>query len=252
MLRLWPAPSGSSLAEVDADGLESVYRYPEPLTAPYLRANFLSTANGQVAADGRTAGLGSQADRVLLGRLRRLADVILVGAGTVRADNLRGARSPGDLKVQRRNRGQVDVPQIAVVTASADLDVASRFFTDTLVPPLILTVKAAPPANTARLAEAGAEVLVVGDERAEVEQILGALAERHLYRILCEAGPQLLADLIAADAVAELCQTIAPLIGGGGQISSDLPHHLRAMNLATVLVDDSVLFLRYLRDRSAP
>jgi riboflavin biosynthesis pyrimidine reductase len=251
VLRLWPAPSGSSLAEVDADGLESVYRYPEPLTAPYVRVNFLSTANGQVAADGRTAGLGSQADRVLLGRLRRLADVILVGAGTVRADNLRGARSPGDLKVQRRNRGQVDVPQIAVVTASADLDVASRFFTDTLVPPLILTVKAAPPANTARLAEAGAEVLVVGDERAEVEQILGALAERGLYRILCEAGPQLLGDLIAADAVAELCQTIAPLIGGGGQISSDLPHHLRAMNLATVLVDDSVLFLRYLRDRSA-
>jgi len=62
----------------------------------------------------------------------------------------------------------------------------------------------------------------------------------------------LLGDLIAADAVDELCQTIAPLIGGGGQISADLPHCLRAMSLATVLVDDSVLFLRYLRDRSAP
>jgi riboflavin-specific deaminase-like protein len=252
MLRLWPAPSGSSLAVVDADELESLYSYPEPLTAPYVRVNFVSTANGQVAVDGRSAGLGSQADRVLLGRLRRLADVILVGAGTVRADNLRGARSPGDLKVQRRNRGQVDVPPIAVVTASADLDAASRFFTDTLVPPLVLTVKAAPLANTARLAEAGAEVLVVGDERAEAEQILGALAERNLYRILCEAGPQLLGDLIAADAVDELCQTIAPLMGGGGQASSDLPYYIRAMNLESVLVDDSALFLRYLRERSAP
>jgi riboflavin-specific deaminase-like protein len=250
MLRLWPAPSGSSLAVVDAAELESAYGYPEPLTAPYVRLNFVSTANGQVAVDGRTAGLRSQADKVLLGRLRRLADVILVGAGTVRADNLRGARSPGDLRVQRRNRGQVDVPQIAVVTASADLDVASRLFTDTWVPPLILTVKAAPPAHTARLADAGAEVLVVGDDRAEVGQILGALADRNLNRILCEGGPQLFGDLIAADSVDELCLTLAPLVGGGGQISPEMPHYMRAMNLESVLVEDGALLLRYRRDRS--
>jgi riboflavin-specific deaminase-like protein len=234
---------------VDASELESIYRYPDPLNRPYVRLNFVCSANGKVAVDGRSADLGSEADRLVFGRLRQLADVILVSAGTVRADGYRGARSWQALRARRRERGQLEVAPIAVVTASADLDVDGPLFTDAWVPPLVLTVKSAPPANIARLADAGAEVLVVGDERAQVSKILDALASRSLYRILCEGGPPLFGALITADAVDELCLTLAPCVGGSGQISTDIPNSVRAMRLESVLTDDGALLIRYRHDR---
>ena len=78
----------------------------------------------------------------MFGLLRELAEVVLVGAGTVRAEKYRGARRP--------TRGRATPPPIAVVTGSADLDPESRLFTDTAVPPLVLTAESAPAAPTPR------------------------------------------------------------------------------------------------------
>jgi hypothetical protein len=61
--------------------IETIYKYPDSLDTPYVRLNFSCTASGNVAVDGRSAGLSSMADKKVFGRLRRLADVILVGAG---------------------------------------------------------------------------------------------------------------------------------------------------------------------------
>jgi riboflavin biosynthesis pyrimidine reductase len=246
---LWPPPSGSVPAEVERSELEAVYAYPEPLAKPYVRLNFVCSANGKVAVDGSSTGLATQADRLILGRLRWLADVILVGAGTVRADGYRGARSWEKLTARRRKRGQSDVAPIAVVTASADLDPYGPLFTDTWVPPLVLTVRSAPAAKVARLEEAGAEVLVVGDDRGEAGLILSALASRGLYRVLCEGGPPLFGELIAADVVDDLCLTIAPVVGGVGQISTGPPVGMHPMRLESVLADDDSLLIRYCRDR---
>ena len=135
------------------------------------------------------------------------------------------------------------------LTASADLDPRGPLFTDATVPPLILTVESAPVANIDRIREAGGEVHVVGDVRAEPARIVDALASRGLIRVLCEGGPSLFGDLIAADAVDELCLTISPRVGGTGQISSATPDTVRPMRLESVLVDDGVLLLRYRRDR---
>jgi len=245
--RIWPP--GDGLPAVRESELDTIYSYPEPLTRPYVRLNFVSSVNGKVAVDGRSAGLGSEADKLVFGRLRRLADVIVVGAGTARADRYRGARTWPALRAERRERGQAEVPPIAVVTASADLDAEGPLFTDTVVPPLVLTVESAPKAKIDRLRAAGAEVLLVGAGRAGPAQIIDVLASRGLNRILCEGGPSLFGDLIAADAVDELCLTISPYVGGTGQISTATPDSVRAMRLESVLVDDGVLLTRYRRDR---
>jgi 5-amino-6-(5-phosphoribosylamino)uracil reductase len=236
--RLLPAPA--TLDELDDSALAAHYAYPDDLVAPYVRVNFVASLDGAVSVEGRSGGLGSAPDRRVFGLLRELADVILVGAGTVRSENYGGARKP--------TRGKQDPPPIAVVTGSASLEPASRLFTDARVPPLVLTLESAPEQRRAALAEAGGEVVAL--ERLTPDLVLAELARRGLQRVLCEGGPGLFGDFHAADAVDELCLTVAPLLAGGaaGRIAHGQEGaHARPMTLVGALHEDGVLLLRYRR-----
>jgi riboflavin biosynthesis pyrimidine reductase len=236
--RLLPAPA--ALDDLDDAALAAHYAYPEDLAAPIVRVNFVASIDGAVSVEGRSGGLGSAADRRVFGLLRELADVILVGAGTARSENYGGARKP--------TRGTQDPPPIVVVTGSAALDPGGRLFTDARVPPVVLTLESAPAQRRAALAEAGGEVVAL--ERLTPDLVLGELAHRGLHRVLCEGGPGLFGELHAADAVDELCLTVAPLLAGGaaGRITRGLAGaHARPMTLVGALHEDGVLLLRYRR-----
>ena len=127
----WDVAVRTLLPGSDPVELAAHYAYPECLGAPHVRVNFVASTDGAVTVDGRSAGLGSDADRRVFGTLRELAEVVLVGAGTVRAENYGGARKP--------TRGRADPPPIAVVTGSADHDPGARLFTDTRVAPIVRT-----------------------------------------------------------------------------------------------------------------
>jgi riboflavin-specific deaminase-like protein len=237
---LLPAAHGDLDDDLDDEQLEARYAYPDDPGAPYVRVNFVASADGAMSVEGRSAGLGSPADRRVFLLLRELADVLLVGAGTVRAEDYGGARRP--------TRGTERPPPVAVVTGSARLDPASRLFTDTRVPPIVLTSESAPPERRERLAAAGADVVVL--ERLTPDLVLAELARRGLHRVLCEGGPTLFGELVAADAVDELCLTVAPLLAGGaaGRIAAGPQGgHLRRLELADALHEDGVLLLRYRR-----
>jgi riboflavin biosynthesis pyrimidine reductase len=241
---LLPTP-GPHAAELDDDRLAELYAYPADLAAPYVRVNFVSSADGAAWAEGRSAGLGSPADRRMFLLLRELADVLLVGAGTVRAEDYRGAR--------RNTRGRDTPPPIAVVTGSADLDPASRLLTDTAVPPIVLTLGSAPAERRERLAAAGADVVTL--DRLTPDLLLAELARRGLHRVLCEGGPMLFGELLSADTVDELCLTVAPLLAAGpapriAQCTSEPPP--RPMDLVSVLHEDGNLLLRYRRKQAPP
>lgn len=230
--------------DLDDDGVAARYAYPDDLGAPYVRAVYVASADGAVSARGRSEALSSPADRRVFRLLRRLADVILVGAGTARAEDYRGARRP--------TIGRDAPPPIAVVTGSARLDPAGRLFTDTRVPPIVLTLAAAPAERRDRLAAAGADVVALDGLTPDV--VLGELARRGLHRVLCEGGPTLFGELVAADAVDELCLTVAPLLVGGraGRIAAGPEsEHLHRLELADALHEDGALLLRYRRDRRA-
>lgn len=245
VLRLWPPPSSSAEAFVSDDEVLDYYAYPAVGNAPYVRVNYVCSTNGKIAVAGRSAGLGSRADKLVFGRLRRVCDVILVGAGTVKADDYRGARSWGALRSKRRELGLAEIPPIAVVSGSASVCPESRLFTDAIIPPIIFTTQSAPVSKVARLVEAGAEVIQVGEERAEVKSILDALAARRLYRVLCEGGPTLFGDLIANNAVDDLCFTLAPFLGGSGGISVGSQLDARRLCLESVISEDDALLFRY-------
>ncbi|WP_328643943.1 dihydrofolate reductase family protein [Amycolatopsis sp. NBC_00348] len=238
---VWP-PSPGELTGAD---LEAIYAYPAALDRSWVQVNFVASADGAVEVDTTSAGLSHAADREVFLLGRDLCDVVLVGAGTARAEGYRGVRASAKRLERRRRLGLADVPPIAVVTRTADLDPHSPLFTDTIVAPIVVTTTGA---DTAHLA--GVEVLRAGDGDVDLALALDLLAGRGLRRVDCEGGPRLFAGLIAADLVDQLCLTVAPLLvaGGAGRIAAGPALAApRALALASVLVEDGFTLLRYRR-----
>ncbi|GAA3230542.1 pyrimidine reductase family protein [Pseudonocardia petroleophila] len=233
MDRIWPLPA------VDDPALVDHYAYPD-VDAPYVRVNFVSSLDGAVSVDGLSGGLGTDADKRVFGVLRQLAQVVLVGAGTARAEGYRGARRP--------TIGTDTPPPVAVVTGSADLDPEAGLFTDTQVPTIVLTTAGAPRAHRDRLAAAGADVAVLDD--LSPAALLAELGRRRLNRVLCEGGPSLHGALVDHDAVDELCLTLSPLLAAGdaGRIAvGGTGGAPRPMALVGALHEEGALLLRYRR-----
>ncbi len=238
--------------DLDDEALTAAYAYPRPGRIPvwWLRANMVSTVDGAVAgADGRSRSVSSQADRRVLRVLRGLADVVLVGAETARTEGLGPVRVRSALLPGREGRGQPPAPVLAVVSRSLDLDLSSRLFVDAVARTVVVTSAAGPAARRARLAQV-ADLIVAGSDEVDLPAALDALAARGLTRVLCEGGPTLLAAIVAAGLLDELCLTLTPsLVGGGtGRILSGAalatPYDLR---LAAVLEEDGTLLTRWQR-----
>ncbi|SDY34114.1 Pyrimidine reductase, riboflavin biosynthesis [Amycolatopsis xylanica] len=247
--RLWPNPPRTDLTDAD---LETLYGYPDGLDRPWVQANFVSSADGAVTVDDVSEGLSHPADKRIFLLGRDLCDVVLVGGGTVRAENYRGARANGERAKRRARHGLAPVPPIAVVTGGANLDPAAPLFTDTRVPPILFVSERAPSDKTAALARAGADIVVAGDQAVDVRQVLAELGRRGLLRVDCEGGPTLFGDLIAHDLVDQLCLTVAPLLAGSGagRIVAGLPSDApRRMDLASILLEDGFTLHRYRRIR---
>jgi riboflavin biosynthesis pyrimidine reductase len=241
---VWPEPADGDL---DRDALAHLYAHDEGC----VRVNFVASADGAVAVEGLSGGLEAPGDEVVFGLLRELADVVLVGAGTVRAEGYRGARTSPAREARRRARGRAPVPPIAVVSTRGELDPGAALFTDTTVAPLVLTAADAVDGARRALAATGAEVVAVSaadPASTDPATIVGALADRGLTRVLCEGGPALFGALLAAGRVDELCLSLAPQLVGGdaGRIVTgaalDAP---RRLGLASVVAHDDGLLLRY-------
>jgi riboflavin-specific deaminase-like protein len=230
--------------------LDEAYRAPwlPSVAAPFLRANFVVSLDGSVDVAGTSAGLSSPADRQVFRTLRGLCDVVLVGAGTVRAERYRKVRLPPARQQWRAARGLAPVPRLAVVSGELGLDLDYPLFKDDGPPPLLITTSTA-PASRRKAAARWAEVVVVaGDRRVDPPLVLDALVKRNFGHILCEGGPTLLASLLAAGLVDELCLSISPLLAGPGgrRLLDGSPLAAPVgLELAQVLTDGSTLFVRY-------
>ena len=243
----------SSTAPVDDAELARLYAYPEAEEPRvWVRANFIGSIDGGATVAGTSGGLAGSGDRALFMLLRSLADVVVVGAGTVRAENYGGARLGVAQRQGRRDRGQSEVPRLAIVTGSGQLDRDLRVFTDTELTPLVLTCAAALDDTRRRLA-GHAEVLnCSGDDPGRVDEavLLAALAQRGQYRVLTEGGPVLLGSFIGRDLLDELCLTVAPYLVGGQapRIATGAGELATPMRCAHLLTDESgYLYGRYVK-----
>jgi riboflavin-specific deaminase-like protein len=246
-------PGGPGLAEI-----ARLYAYPAvgpPPGRPWVRANMVASVDGAATVQGQSGGLSGEADRQVFSVLRSLADVILAGAGTARAERYRPVRDTEAWAELRE--GRTPTPPIAVVTRSLDLDTESRLLTEAPrhARTIVLTTEAA-PADRRAAAARHADVVVAGHDLVSPEAVVGALAERGHRRILIEGGPHLLGQVAAAGLLDELCLTLSPLLAGGraGRIlaagatgGDDIPAAQAGLSLAHVLADSGYLLCRYVR-----
>ncbi len=244
-------PAVRSLLPGDAGepALDELYALP-PSPTRHVRANFVVTLDGAIEVDGRSGSLGGDGDGRVFQLLRALTDIVLVGAGTARAEGYGAARIPEARRLQRVAAGQLPVPPIAVVTARGVEPGLELLQPVAGAPrPLVMT-SAATAAKAPKEVRERAELVVCGDETVELPRLLDELATRGFYRVLCEGGPRLLTDLLSADVVDELCLTVAPTLAGPGHqllTSGATWQNARQLMLAGVLEDDGDLLLRYTR-----
>jgi len=213
-----------------------------------VRANMIFSADGAAAFGGRAGPLSCPADQQLLGILRGFADVVLVGAGTVRAENYGPVRLTDAQQAIRVSEGRTDPPPIAVISRTGDLP--TRLFSSPEQPPILVT-SAQAAAQRNLTGDRAWKVLVAGDDSVDVILAVALLRAQGMHRILCEGGPTLLDELVDADAVTEICVTLAPKLAASQPVGSRVaPSRLPlpiSMRLEHALVYDDYVFLRYRR-----
>lgn len=245
------------VADLSDDALADLYDYPaESASRAVVRANFVSTLDGSATgADGRSGSINSEADKRVFGLMRALCDVVLVGAGTARAEGYRPIRPREVWTGVRRRRGLREAPALALVTRSLRLPDAVLEAADGAGQVLVVTSDDAPAWHADALAERLGEDSVVraggfaGDPGAvDPQRAVAALAERGLRRVLCEGGPSLMGDVLAAGRLDELCLTWSPLLVGGDGPRIALGGAVtQPMRCAHLLEQDGVLVGRWVR-----
>lgn len=228
------------------DELRIAYALPDR-EIPRVRMNFVSSIDGAVTLGGLSGALGGEGDRRLMQVLRSMCDVVLVAAGTVRAEGYGGLRLETVDASWRESHGLPAQPRLAMVSRSLDVGAEHPFFAEATTRPIVVTCAAAPAERRAALA-AVADVLVCGDAAVDLADALAQLAELGLAQVLCEGGPHLFGELAEAELVDEVCLTLSPLLVGGAapRIVQGAPERGRQMRLVHALSDDDgFVFLRY-------
>lgn len=181
----------------------------------------ITTPDGAIDVNGRSGPLGGPADQARLKSLRAGASVVLVGAGTARAENYGPPSQPG--------------LQIVVVTNSAELDFSSALFTSGAG--IVATHHAAPEVPVASV-RAGADTV----------DLAGIIQQLPHGIVHVEGGPSLNAALLDADLVDAINLTFSPRITGARGVSfSQAPHALRSFTQTSLTTQDDFVFVRYER-----
>ena len=191
----------------------------------------VASIDGSTAVDGGSAKLGNANDSAVLKQLRSIADVIVVGAGTARAEGYGPPSKPGQ--------------RIGVVTASASVDVDRPLFTSG-AGFLITTTTASVTASV--------DTVRAGDDAVDLLAALRALGTvcDDPRVVQCEGGPNLNGSLFTLDVVDEINVTTSPLVvgGDGARLATGAAAHSHPFGLHQLLIDDeSFLFSRWLRNR---
>ncbi len=189
---------------------------------PYVVGNMIMTQNGEATVEGKSVTIGTRVDGFVLTRLRAATDAVLMGAGTLAAEDITGVL-PDAEAARRTAAGRPPRLLIAVLASQlawADDTLSRRFFTEPRFDKVILTGEAARPEHIRRVEARGVEVVRVPSDsagRPDIAKALGILAARGVRCVVSEGGPRVLASLFHARAVREYFLTTSPLVTGSSR-----------------------------------
>lgn len=232
-------PAGIAFDPLDDAGRARLLELYAPPTRDWVRCNFVSSVTGSAeGGDGTSESLTSRLDRRLLGVIREQADLVLVGAQSVRAEGYRTPRTSA----------------LAIVTSSGRLD--GHRIGDDPDPERVLVL--CPAAAQAAVAESlpGAGIVVIPDRdgRLAPSELLAAVRARGHRSIVCEGGPSLASQLVTAGLVDELCLSTAPVLTASTLPTlGDTPFAAVPVRLERLLIDEqSTLYARWVRASQSP
>jgi riboflavin-specific deaminase-like protein len=214
-----------------------------PADRPFVYVNMIETVDGRVAVDGRSAALGDESDLEMLLELRTMADAVLIGTGTLRAEGYDRLVRSEERRSRRRSAGLAEDPLAVLLSRRFNVPWEAGLFQAADQPVLIYSgVDGEPP-------DVPAPVEVVRLVDPSPAAAFADLRARGVRALMCEGGPTLHGGLHAAGLVDELFVTVAPLLTGdeeeptmvaGGRLPVPV-----ALQLRWVLQAGSELFLRY-------
>jgi riboflavin biosynthesis pyrimidine reductase len=239
--QLLPAPGEVQIGELLAGlGL----RDRAPADRPYVIANFVASVDGRATFQGGSGHLGDEGDLEVFRALRREADAVLAGTGTLRAEQYGRILKLPRSRERRRRRGLAPEPLATTLTRSGDVPLDIPLFAEPEAEVILFSGREIDVSGVA------AQVEVVVLDPPDLASALAHLrAHRQVRLLLCEGGPAMLAALVRERLLDELFLTLAPQLTGGGSgpaltTGPELPE-LRGMELAGVLQRAGSLFLRY-------
>lgn len=246
---LLPAGESASVCEV-VERLGLWERPAAPRALPRVMLNMIATVDGRATLSGRSGPISDRADRALFHGLRTAVDAVLVGAGTVRAERYGRIVADPARRELRRERGLSEEPLACIVSGRLALGEDIPLLAEPQARVVILT------SSAASLPTSGAQVEYVRTAHAgRLDLRAGLLELRERFgvgSVLCEGGPHLCAQLLAAGLVDELFLSLAPKLAAG-ELAGEALRILAGpeldppveLELLGVLGDGSSLFLRY-------
>lgn len=240
MERLLPDPGPTTIAEqlgaLDLAALAGPRR-------PYVFMNFVETIDGHATIDGRSGKIGSDADLEMLLGLRSVADGVMVGAGTLRAERYGRIIARVEVRAERERRGMRPDPVGVVISERLELPWDIPLFTNGSGEVVVFTASDAEPPETATPVR-----LVRHRGGVDMSEALRLLRAEHGVRsLLCEGGPHLHGSMLSEGLVDELFVTLGPrLAGGSGPRITEGPLAEPAdLTLRWILREGDELFVRY-------
>ena len=245
--------------------------FPVPDGKPFVYANFVSTLDGVISflvpgeSGGGLVSGKNRPDRFIMGLLRAAADVIIVGAGTLRAlpqsiwtPERIFPDAASEYAEFRRIMNKPPLPTTVFVTASGDIDLSLPAFHVPDLPALITTTEAGAQALKQKNAQIPQNVTikaVTGNKSATAAEIMhGIVEETDARLVLLEAGPIVTGEFFAGNLVNELFLTVAPQVAGRDNAQQRpalveqrafLPGTAPWSELVSVKSDKNFLYLRY-------
>lgn len=198
-----------------ADLIQLVAQDPPtaPQNRPWVSANMVMSADGAYTSQGVSGGLSSPGDKALFMALRAMADVVLVGASTVRAERYHRPSPLAEAQQIRAAAGQAPAPTLAIVSRSLDMGTDVPLLNEDGPTPIIVH----PEGTDLPEALADFDEILAGAAGGGVDLavLLAKLSERGVGGVLCEGGPHLLGQLASQDLIDEFNLTLAPQLVGG-------------------------------------
>lgn len=247
------ARGGAERGPVGEAELVELYRHPAPAGGAWLRTNFVATLDGSVQGpDGRSGSINTTSDHQIFGLHRALADAVVVAGGTARNEGYHAVDLAPWQQSIRQAEGLAPHPALVVITRTASVNpMIATPVTGSGGPVIVVTTEGKRAGELAPLVEAGIEVLQLGQGEVDLPGLVDELAGRGMPRLLCEGGPHLHRDLLAAGLVDELSLTLAPVVVGGDGLRTTagdgLPETLDFELQFSLLGDDGALFTNYRR-----